>query len=253
MDILDRPFGYAMILDTAYGRMIVDRYDTIATPGLASSGKGLEHETIERMAECLPFRQDSPNVIDVGANVGVYTLGLASRLLPGGRVYAFEPQRILFNMLAGSVALNSLDNVFCCNMALGDRDGEIEIPQYDYDRPMSFGSIEFDGEQKEPLAQERGHDPARRETVPLVRLDSLGLRRVGLIKIDVEGMEEKVLAGARETIARERPFVLLETIKSDRDALRALFTRWDYAVIDAGINDFYCPNEFLKPGGMPSL
>ncbi len=240
---MNRQFGYSIVLDTAYGRMIVNRNDINQTERLILAGVSPEHETIALLAGAVSAYPHHPHVLDIGANVGTYALGLAPHLQPGGRVYAFEPQRIIFNMLAGSVALNAIHNIFCNNMAVGDEDGEIEIPQYDYSKRMNFGSVEFGGEQTEPLHQPRGHDPVARESVPLVRLDSLGFNRVGLMKIDVEGMEEKVISGAVETIARCRPMIFLETVKSNAAALRSLFASWDYQVLPMGRNDFYCPRE----------
>lgn len=245
---MDKQFGYSIVLDTAYGQMIVNRNDIIQTGSLLLNGTSPDHELIRLLGAAISTCPDRPHFLDIGANFGTYSLALAPCLPPGGRVYAFEPQRIIFNMLAGSVALNSVNNVFCNNLALGDEDGEVEIPQYDYAQRLNFGSIEFGAEQKEQLHQERGHDPATRETVPVVRLDNLGFNRVGLIKIDVEGMEEKVLDGAAETIARCRPMVFLETLKSDAAALRARFAAWDYDITILGINDFYCPREMVRQG-----
>ncbi len=240
---MSRQFGYSIVLDTAYGRMIVNRNDINQAERLILAGVSPEHETIQLLAGAASAYPDHPHVLDIGANFGTYALGLAPHLQPGGRVYAFEPQRIIFNMLAGSVALNSINNIFCNNMAVGDEDGEIEIPQYDYSRRMNFGSVEFGAEQREPLHQQRGNDPAAKESVPLVRLDSLGFNRVGLMKIDVEGMEEKVIDGAVETISRCRPMIFLETFKSNASAIREQFSAWDYQVIPMGRNDFYCPRE----------
>lgn len=238
--------GFSMILETAYGRMILNRHDLIQTVFLLSKGISPEHREIELLAEAMRHSVDKPNFVDIGANFGTYSLAMARAVPPGGRVYAFEPQRIIFNMLAGSVALNSLENLFCYHMALGDRDGEIEIPQFDYHQTMNFGSVEFGPEQKEKVSQQRRHDPAKQEMVPLRRLDSLGLDRIGMIKIDVEGMEEMVVDGAMETIARCRPLVYLETMKSDAEALRRRFREMNYQVNVVGNNDFYYPSKMTS-------
>ena len=77
----------------------------------------------------------------------------------------------------------------------------------------------FGDEQREPLHQARGHDPAKAEYAPLTTIDKFAFERVDMIKIDVEGMELDVLAGARETIARCRPVIYLDVIKTDQGAL----------------------------------
>jgi len=62
------------------------------------------------------------------------------------------------------------------------------------------------------------------------------LTRLDLIKIDIEGMELEALQGARQTIERCRPIMLIEQIKTGRDQLRSWLVDRGYEVIDAGIN-----------------
>lgn len=240
---MDRDIGYSLVLDTAYGRMIVNRNDINQAGSLFLSGLSPDHKTICLLSEVVSAYPGHPHVLDIGANIGTYSLALSRKVQPGGRIYAFEPQRIIFNMLAGSVALNSINNIFCSNIALGDRDDEIEIPQFDYSKRLNFGSIEFGREQKETLHQQRGNDPAARETVPLVRVDSLGFSGIGLMKIDVEGMEQQVIDGSIETINRCRPMVFIETLKTDATNIREMFSSIDYQITSAGPNDFYVPRE----------
>jgi FkbM family methyltransferase len=185
---------------------------------------------VEMLATLLRFCPPDPVVVDAGANIGTFSLRLAAAAGPRGRVLAFEPQRVLAYMLAGSAVLNGFTNLVCEVMALGERDGTIEVPQFDYNAPLNFGSIEFGGVQREPLHQKPASDPGRREFVPLVRLDRFELPRLDLLKIDVEGMEERVLEGAQATIARHRPILFVETQKSDAEALLRRLVGWGYEV-----------------------
>lgn len=210
---------YSVVVETEYGRMIVSRHDLNQTEALFRSGKALDYREIEVLGRILEGIYLDPVVLDVGANVGAYALGLARRV-GNGVIHTFEAQRIIFNMLAGSVALNGLLNVRCHNLAIGATDGWLEIPQFDYYRPMNFGSVEFGPEQREMLTQERGHDPARAEFVSSRSIDSLDFPHVDLIKMDIEGMESDALRGAERTIARDKPVMFVETLKSDESALR---------------------------------
>jgi FkbM family methyltransferase len=220
----------ALVVSTIYGPMIVNRHDINQTNALIKTGRAYDAEQIEMLALLLGFCPPDPVVVDAGANIGTFTLRLAAAAGPRGRVLAFEPQRVLAYMLAGSVVLNGLTNVTCEVMALGDRDGTIEVPQFDYDAPLNFGSIEFGGPQREPLDQQPRNDPAWREFVPLVRLDRFALPRLDLFKIDVEGMEEAVLDGARETIARHHPILFVEHMKSDEAQLLRRLGNWGYEI-----------------------
>jgi hypothetical protein len=72
--------------------------------------------------------------------------------------------------------------------------------------------------------------------IKCIAVDSLGLTRLDFIKIDVEGMEEEVLAGARKTIAACHPVLLIEWIKSPKQQLRQSLEDLGYSVFELGIN-----------------
>lgn len=141
--------------------------------------------------------------IDVGANVGTVTLALARRIGSTGLLYAFEPQRVIFQNLCATLALNGLTNVRAFPLAVGENAGSVRVPQLDLQRPANFGAVRVgssdDGEE-----------------VPLVNLDSLSLASCALIKIDVEGMDCDVLLGADQTVARCRPFIYMEAKKGPK-------------------------------------
>ena len=243
---------FSLVVSTVYGQMIVNRHDINQTNALFKTGRSIDHVEIALLSQILGGLGDGLTFIDVGANFGTFSLALAPLVGPGGRIHAFEPQRVLFNMLAGTMALNSLTNVYCHNVAVGDRIGEIEVPQFDYHRPLNFGSIEFGPRQREPLTQERGCDPARFETVPLTTLDRFAFPRADLIKIDAEGMEHQVLSGAAATIERCRPVMFVEHTKAGTEALRHRIQCLDYQVHEAGPNFLCVPSELagrMRVGG----
>jgi FkbM family methyltransferase len=251
-----------MILPTAYGQMLVNRHDINQTNALLKKGVAIDHDEIAMLAQILQLLGGDLTVIDVGANFGAYALALSGFVGPNGKVHAFEPQRIIFNMLAGSVALNSLTNVVCNHMALGDREGWLEIPQFNHSKPLNFGSIEFTTEQREPLTQRRGHDPRRVEYVPLSTIDRFEFEKVHLMKIDVEGMEMQVLDGAINTVRRCRPVLYAEFLKCDKAALRERIEALGYEVHKKGLNFLCIPAELTdrikfpwaqpgQPGAVP--
>jgi FkbM family methyltransferase len=158
-------------------------------------------------------------VVDVGANIGAHTVALARLVGPGGRVIAFEPQRLAYYCLCANVALNNLHHVVCCQAAAGASERPLVVPDLDPDREQNFGGLELGGS----AAGRPG------QTVPMRRIDGLGLSACRFIKIDVEGMEREVLAGAAETIRRCRPLLYVEDDRRDRSAeLRALLLDLGY-------------------------
>lgn len=138
-------------------------------------------------------------MVDVGANVGVYALQAARAVGPEGRVYAFEPQADTFAMLSRSVRENGFeDRVVLHNLALGDRDGQATVWRHHSNNPgASFIT-------SEPL---QGAGNATR----LMRLDSLEFDRpVKLLKMDIEGYEPLLVAGAADFLRRHRPVIITE-------------------------------------------
>ena len=230
------------IADTDYGPMIVPLNDTHQTDALLQTRRAAHHAVVAELAELLDAMPPGRTVVDAGANLGAFTMGLAPRV--DGWLHAFEPQPVVANMLAGSVALSQRQNVRVHCVCLGDPpDGvdRIAVPQFDYRRRMSYGSVEFGPEQVEHLGFDRGDDPARVEHVPYRPLDWYRLERLDLVKVDVQRMEVEMLAGARATLARCRPTMLIEWQGHDEVMLRAAIASHGYAVERAvGPDDWLC-------------
>lgn len=151
-------------------------------------------------------------VLDIGANVGDWTLAMALRVGPGGRVLAFEPVPYLAETIAKTSRINRQDQVEVHNLALSDADGTAEF------------SVEHGNSGGSRLGRMEGDFAMT--TVPTRRLDSLlaerpGITRIDFIKIDVEGHELEVLQGAHATLARFRPPLILESGHESDDERRA--------------------------------
>ena len=145
-------------------------------------------------------------VIEVGANIGAHTVLFAKLVGEHGRVYAYEPQQVVFQTLCANMALNSITNVECFHAAAGAEPGHVKIPDIHYHTEGNFGGVSVDA-----------FSNGRRVSVVTLD-DSLSLRRCRLIKIDVEGWEHQVLTGAEQTIAKHRPVLHVENDRLDRSA-----------------------------------
>jgi FkbM family methyltransferase len=178
-----------------HGLFMYNRNDSYIGRSLDLYGEWCDFE-IQLLGQ---FLAPGATVIDVGANIGTHTVAFANLVGAAGAVHAFEPQRLLFQMLCGNVALNGLENVFCHARALGDTPGEIAIarlpPPTTY---FNFGAV--------PL----GLKGAPTEPATVSRLDELNLTTCRVIKIDAEAMEAQVLRGARKTIQACQPILYVE-------------------------------------------
>ena len=136
--------------------------------------------------------------LDIGANLGLFTYFLARY---ARHVYAFEPNPYPLRILRSVID----DNVTLLPMAVTDHSGEAELIV-----PRSRKGWSSNGASLEKTRVGR----CARLRVPCTRIDDLGYRNIGFIKIDIEGHEMAALSGARETLARERPNLFIENERS---------------------------------------
>ena len=158
--------------DTVNGPMYLVTTDTVICESLRQTGDYAPEEKL-LLGELIIT---DATVVDVGANVGNHTLFFSKQVGPKGRVFSFEPQRFLFQVLCANALLGQFRNIWPYRLAVGDVVGTVDIPVPNYERPNNFGdySLEFD---------------TFKEPGDITTLDALSLSECHLIKIDVEGME----------------------------------------------------------------
>jgi FkbM family methyltransferase len=154
--------------------------------------------------------------LDIGANQGFYSYALAGRFQ---RVLAFEPN----SAIAEDLRRSALAKLEVHNVALSATNGVQELYVPTVDGVQQHGWASFD---RFNLAE--ATDVLEVE-VPVRTLDSYALEGVDFIKIDVEGHEPEVLAGALDTLERNRPVVLAEVREANLEGVLALFERLRYA------------------------
>jgi FkbM family methyltransferase len=151
--------------------------------------------------------------IDVGANIGYFSILAAKKVGSSGRVLAIEPEPHNFELLSQNVKINQLCNVTLANVALGESPGTAQL----FCSPQNFGDHRLYADA----------DSGDRQAVnaTMVRLDDLidqyGLTSVDLIKMDVQGYECYVLAGMRRLLGTNR-------------RLRVLTEFWPFGMRHAG-------------------
>lgn len=177
-------------------------------------------------------------VVEIGANVGVFTLYFAKKLAgtaPGGKVIALEPSPEAYARLVENLRQNSIDNVWCLNAAVGTSNGL--RPFFEPRGHLTNGSFSrdfaehFSGDvASRPVAVVRGE-----EMLPFLR----GCRKL-LVKIDVEGAEAEVLNSLAPVFDAHRPDVLIEVLPafqaSINEAAQAVAPRYAcYSIGRAGL------------------
>lgn len=235
---------HVAISDCRRGLFIYNHMDEFVGTSLALYGEWCDFELLVLSRFIAP----GDIVIDIGANVGTHTVAFAEMVGPSGRVFAFEPQRSVFYLLAGNVALNGLTNVFCHQMAVGNEIGTITVPLAPAPHVRyNYGGVRLrdKGERVVLMHGVECPDSITLETVPITKVDAIETPSCRAIKIDVEGMEIDVLRGAMETIERCRPVLYLECgDKKSATQIGALLEHINY-VAWWSIYPHYDPENFF--------
>ena len=166
---------------------------------------------------CKQYCSTNNIFLDIGAHTGTYALSLASL---SKHVYAFEPQRLTYYALCGSVSLSQYQNITCIQKGLGS-------PEQVGQQTLKIISNDGGGSSLHATL-----DILSEETIDIITLDSLNLSDIGFIKIDVEENELYVLEGARETIKRSGcPKIIFESNSENPKLFNYLITEFDYNII----------------------
>lgn len=135
--------------------------------------------------------------IDIGGHMGTHTLNLSKLVGDSGSVHTFEPQVKMFCELNINMHLNKCKNIVFHRRALGNEERIVE---------MYLPCATNEGM---ACVNKKAKDPSG-DTVKMVKLDSFNLNNVSFIKIDVEGYERDVIQGAKATILRNKPVMIIE-------------------------------------------
>lgn len=226
-----------VLVSSDQGLMIVNRFDH--NQNMVGNGQFiLDHGnicTVEANACINAIRHiEKPIIFDIGANIGAFTTWM-SNYFPNGKIYSFEPQRLVFQMLCGNLAINNLFNVHAYNMALGKENSRIEFLEPNYNQPNDFGTFS--------LVNDTINKKSDRSIIDLCTLDAFvngfNITNIDLIKVDVEGMDIDVLQGAKTTIERFKPVIFVEYFDNNRsikEELEYIFNQLNYSIEVIGNN-----------------
>lgn len=140
-------------------------------------------------------------VIDIGANIGLYTLLAGNKLQNTGKIYAFEPSQVAVKELRKNIEKNKYKNIDTYEVALSDSNEKREFYRCEDDAYNS-------------LIAKPMHGIISKDIVNVITLDEFArlnnLRRIDIIKIDAEGMDYSILKGAQMILMKFRPIIFCE-------------------------------------------
>ena len=189
---------------------IFERYDFYYLKNDKYVGQRIALEKYEPYETELILRQAKSGdvVVDVGANIGYYTVLLANKVGPNGKVYAFEPDSTNFEILKKNIEANKLENVVMVNAAVSNKNGV----SYLYKSKENYGDHKLI---KNPLVDKSTSSLKKggslREKIKTVKLDDyLKNQKVNLMKVDTQGWEPAVFEGAKKIIEKNKPIIFFE-------------------------------------------
>lgn len=204
-------------IDTQYGKFCLIEKDLIGNT-IKERGSWEPHLMF------FYFKFIKPNfiIVDGGANLGFHSVCFAS-LLKEGKLFCFEPQPLVYNVLSTNLLINGLSNkVNQYRLGLSDKKQDLRMSSLS-EQVFNPNCINWGG---------RGLTDSKEgeEEVQTITLDSLKLPKLDLIKLDIQGFEYKALKGGEKTIVKNTPIIFLENYldnKDDQKTLR-LLKKWGY-------------------------
>ncbi len=168
-----------------------------------------------------PYIEDDFVSIDIGANIGVYSMAL-SILSPNGFVYSIEASDETYSILNNNLVVNNFENIKAYNIAVGDKNAISLFNEIPFNRGSSF-IVNNDSWLSEKVVE------SNQKKVNMITLDEFleneKINKLDFIKLDVEGSEISVLNGAKKTLEKFKPIVLLEFNSFSLSVLRDLSLR----------------------------
>jgi FkbM family methyltransferase len=167
--------------------------------------------------------------IDVGANIGKYSISLGKKLRNYGKVIAIEPESKNFKILETNIKLNKLKNIYPINIGCSSKNGKIKL------------FLDKEGTGMHSIKNKMSGDY---QEIDVQKLDEILLKfkniKISLIKIDVEGAEGEVLKGALKTLKKHHPKIIFEALTEEiLEKSKNILKSLNYKIDQISKTDFF--------------
>lgn len=173
----DEPLGRSLITTGAYEKTETEIFRSVVRPGMT--------------------------VVDIGANVGYYTLIAASLVGASGSVYAFEPEPANYALLVRNIEANGFRNVMASQEAISNRSGSMKL----YIDSRNFGNRSFS---RENILHDGGSVDVKTASLDGLLASRTIVNEIDVIKIDAQGAEGFIVDGAKQILRDQKPKIFME-------------------------------------------
>ncbi len=182
-------------------------------------------------------------VFDIGSNIGAFTVPFAKKVGELGQVFAFEPQKVIYELLQDNVNKNKLKNVKVYNVGMGKKKEELELNEIDYSKVGNFGGVSF----KVDSSSFTKNIKNKKYKVKIINLDEfMEIEKCNFMKIDVEFMELDILTGGKKFLKKFRPILWIENHEFYPNKINKFLLENDYNAYWAYSNIFNESNYFIN-------
>ena len=182
-------------------------------------------------------------VFDIGANIGVFTVPFAKKVGERGEVYAFEPQKLIYEILQDNLNKNKLKNVKVFNVGVGKKEEVLELNDIDYSKVGNFGGVGF----KVDSSSFTKNIKNKKYKVKIKNLNEfMEIEKCNFMKIDVELMELDILTGGKNFLKKFRPILWIENHQFYPNEINKFLLENDYNAYWAYSNMFNESNYFIN-------
>ena len=185
------------------------------------------------------FIKPGDYVFDIGANIGLLTVPFAKIVGNNGKVFSFEPQLFVYDVLNKNIELNNLINAETFHNGVGSRKTQIMIDEMDFSKLGNFGGFTLSDKYKNSDCGTIKYE--NKNMVNILKLDDfLNLPKCNFIKVDVELMEIDVLKGGEKLLKKFKPILWLENHQSYPNDLNEYLLQRDYT-------PYWCATRLFNP------
>jgi FkbM family methyltransferase len=181
-------------------KMYVNTQDKVIAKSLITNGSWEEFET-DLIFNIL---KQGDVVVDIGANIGYYTIIAAGIVGKEGKIFAFEPEPGNFELLSKNVTLNGFSNIHLQNKAISDKNGNVRL----YLDKANLGAPSFS--EKNIFIEKGNFIDVKTLTLDGYLEDSKFDQKLDFIKIDAEGAEGLIIKGAQKSLQDNNAIILME-------------------------------------------
>lgn len=189
-----------------------------------AKNKGIESLLLRNSLKLIEDNKiDCPVILDIGANYGFLSLAFQTNLNERAIIHSFEPHPEIFKTFQKSISENGITNITLKNVAIGSEDCEIALNLYGQTSNILHSDQDIKG----------------KAIIKQINLDNYLLAndiQPNFIKIDVDGYEMNVLNGLKQTIAKYKPIMVIET--NDDYEILAFLKKCNYTLLDLNLKEF---------------